>query len=88
MNVKSTFTETVILCAADRISSERISLDTNLPNGPHDQAKAAHGTDEEYNKASIPLGQVHHHLTCYSKFPSNEDYHQNLQHICTVIYII
>lgn len=41
MNVKSMFTETVILCAADRISSGKISLGTNHPRGPQDQANPA-----------------------------------------------
>ena len=39
--VNNMLTETAILCAADRISSGKISLGTNHPRGPHDHAKAA-----------------------------------------------
>lgn len=41
INVNNMFTETLILCAAERISSGNISLGTNQPNGPHDQANPA-----------------------------------------------
>lgn len=40
-NVKIMLTATLILCAADRISSGKISLGTNQPRGPHDQANPA-----------------------------------------------
>jgi hypothetical protein len=41
MNVKSMLTDTVTLCAADRISNGKISLGTNQPRGPQDQENPA-----------------------------------------------
>lgn len=37
--VTNMFTDTLMLCPADLISSGKISLGTNHPNGPHDHAK-------------------------------------------------
>ncbi|CAD5197855.1 unnamed protein product, partial [Musa acuminata subsp. malaccensis] len=39
--VKKRFTETVMLCPADLVSSGNISLGTVQPSGPHDHPKAA-----------------------------------------------
>uniref|UniRef100_A0A0A9FGY6 Uncharacterized protein n=1 Tax=Arundo donax TaxID=35708 RepID=A0A0A9FGY6_ARUDO len=41
MKVHSMFTDTVMLCPADLISSGKISLGTSHPSGPHDQANPA-----------------------------------------------
>lgn len=40
-NVNNMLTETFTLCAADRISNGKISLGTNHPRGPQDQANPA-----------------------------------------------
>jgi hypothetical protein len=39
--VKNMLTETLMACPADLISRGQISLGTNHPNGPQDQANAA-----------------------------------------------
>ena len=39
--VKSMLTDTLMDCPAERISRGKISLGTNQPSGPHDQAKPA-----------------------------------------------
>jgi len=40
MKVKKRFTDTVILCPAERISNGNISLGTVQPRGPHDHPNA------------------------------------------------
>lgn len=59
MKVKNMFTDTLMLCPADRISRGKISLGTNQPSGPHDHAKpATYAQMKSTMQPAYPLDRV------------------------------
>ena len=53
--VNNKFTETTRPCPAERISIGKISLGTNQPSGPHDQAKPATKMQTKETTAAVSL---------------------------------